>query len=265
MQRIAWLTDIHLNFLKKKGLLDFFAELKAQSLDAIWITGDIAESANLEEFLLEMNGYLKCPLYFVLGNHDFWHSSIEIMRANMMRFCRENHGLHWLGNGAAIPLRAGTSLIGFDGINDGRFGDFFCSNIRLRDYSLIHNFKGLDMEALYHNLNSFADSYATWLEEILPRLFMENDEVIILTHVPPFKESCLFKGIPANDNWLPHFTCKAVADVLLEIMRKNPEKKLIILSGHTHCDVHMDIAPNLKIKIGAAVYGKPQITEIMQF
>ncbi len=41
MTRIAWLTDIHLNFLRPAGLKAFFESLP--EADACAITGDIGE------------------------------------------------------------------------------------------------------------------------------------------------------------------------------------------------------------------------------
>ncbi len=42
MKRLAWLTDIHLNFLRQAGLRAFFASLP--EADAFAITGDIGEA-----------------------------------------------------------------------------------------------------------------------------------------------------------------------------------------------------------------------------
>lgn len=37
-------------------------------------------------------------------------------------------------------------------------------------------------------------------------------------HVPPFREASWHQGRISDDDWLPHFTCKAVGDVLREAM-----------------------------------------------
>ena len=43
--RLAWLTDIHLNFLRPEEAEDFFASVRADKPDEIMLTGDIGEAA----------------------------------------------------------------------------------------------------------------------------------------------------------------------------------------------------------------------------
>ena len=75
--RAAWTTDIHLNFLKEKRRKVFFREISAQNPDMVFITGDIAEAPTLSFHLQEMAECIQKPLYFVLGNHDYYYGSIE--------------------------------------------------------------------------------------------------------------------------------------------------------------------------------------------
>src|SRR4051794_39722357 len=83
MTRLAWLTDIHLNFLRRAEQRAFFASLP--DADAFAITGDIGEAhdvaAHLRAFA-ELG-----PLYFVLGNHDFYRGSIAGVRAEVRQLC----------------------------------------------------------------------------------------------------------------------------------------------------------------------------------
>lgn len=37
--------------------------------------------------------------------------------------------------------------------------------------------------------------------------------IIVLTHVPPFKEACLHKGKISDDDWLPYFSSKVMGDI----------------------------------------------------
>lgn len=85
----------------------------------------------------------------------------------------------------------------------------------------------------------------------LPQALSEFQHVIFATHVPPFREACWHRGKISDDDWLPHFTCKAVGDVLLEIMKENPDRKLIVLCGHTHGAGEAQQLPNLKVLTGA--------------
>ncbi|PCH54758.1 MAG: serine/threonine protein phosphatase, partial [Legionellales bacterium] len=52
--KLAWLTDIHLNFLEQDVRQEFYLEIIKTNCDAILITGDIAEAPSLCEILKEM-------------------------------------------------------------------------------------------------------------------------------------------------------------------------------------------------------------------
>lgn len=66
--RLAWLTDIHLNFLDDAERRRFLETVATQS-DAVAISGDIGESPNILGYLKEMEEILRKRIYFVLGNH----------------------------------------------------------------------------------------------------------------------------------------------------------------------------------------------------
>ncbi len=75
--RIAWLTDIHLNFLEPPGVDRFISKIKAKNVDVVIITGDIGESGDFGEHLDKMARDLAKPVMFTLGNHDFYGSSFR--------------------------------------------------------------------------------------------------------------------------------------------------------------------------------------------
>ncbi len=80
VRRLAWATDVHLNFLAANGLDAFCESLSRQEADAVVITGDIAEAPSLESLLSIVAAELKTPIFFVLGNHDYYRSSIPRVR-----------------------------------------------------------------------------------------------------------------------------------------------------------------------------------------
>jgi predicted MPP superfamily phosphohydrolase len=73
---LAWATDVHLNFLTDHDLMAFCASVAELRPDALVLTGDIAEAPNLGRLLGRVASALERPIYFVLGNHDFYHGSI---------------------------------------------------------------------------------------------------------------------------------------------------------------------------------------------
>jgi len=86
--RLAWLTDIHLNFLDDLEP-EQSLETIADKADAFAITGDIGESPDITGYLKLMESILRKPIYFVLGNHDFYRGSIAETRGEVARLAEE--------------------------------------------------------------------------------------------------------------------------------------------------------------------------------
>jgi hypothetical protein len=82
--------------------------------------------------------------------------------------------------------------------------------------------------------------------------------------VPPLRDACWHEGQISNDEWLPHFTCKAMGDVILEIMRATPQRKLTVYCGHTHSSGICQPLPNVTVHTGIAKYGMPTVQEIIE-
>src|SRR5262245_13897401 len=120
--RLAWATDIHLNFLSPAQARSFYCKVGETAPDAVLLSGDIAEAPSVERYLLEMAEHLQRPLYFVLGNHDFYGGSIQDVRARMAALSAEHRWLRWLNVAGVVPLTEETALVGHDGWADGRLG-----------------------------------------------------------------------------------------------------------------------------------------------
>ena len=95
MKRIAWLTDIHLNFVPSIERSQFYKWIRAENPGAVLIGGDIGEADSVTKFLAEMAAALRIPIYFVLGNHDFYHGSIAAVREAVEREAASSPWLRW--------------------------------------------------------------------------------------------------------------------------------------------------------------------------
>lgn len=264
--RLAWTTDIHLNFVDAETRRRFLNELD-QDADAVVITGDIGESHDVCRYLTEIEQALKRPIYFVLGNHDFYRSSIVRTRNAVSQLADESECLVYLTASDIVELTQRTALIGHDGWSDSRLGDFANSDVVLTDYALIAELQHLhgaflDKELLGEVLRSLGDESATNLSPKLQRATDRYDEVIVATHVPPFREATWHEGRHSDDNWLPHFSCKAVGNVLIEAAEQRPACQQLVLCGHTHGAGETDMLPNLRVLTGGAVYGKPTVQRV---
>lgn len=261
--RVVWLTDIHLDFLSESTRAAFFETIAAQRSDGVFLTGDISVAPSLLVHLREMAHAIQTPIYFVLGNHDFYHGSIAAVRAAVSNCGRSHALLRYLPEAGVIPLTKNTALVGHDGWGDSRYGDYVRSSVRLNDHVLIKELTGLTHSMLQERLRHLGNEAAAYLQETLPKALDQFRRVIVLTHVPPFKEACWYQGQVGNDEWLPFFTCKAVGDVLRDIMEKRPKQQLDVYCGHTHHPGTAHILPNLRVFAGEADYGAPQINKVI--
>jgi len=261
--RAVWLTDIHLDFLSPRARQDFFAVVSSKDPDAVFLTGDVSVAPYLVEHLSEISDAINKPIYFVLGNHDFYHGSIQDVRTTVRSFCRAHPLLSYLTDKNIVALTPSTALVGHDGWGDGRYGNYAKSAVRLSDHLLIKELTGLTSPKLQQQLMRLGNESADYLREMLPDALNRYQRVILLTHVPPFKESCWYQGQVGNDDWLPFFACRSVGDVLRKEMEKRPDRQLTVYCGHTHNRGTAQILPNLHVITGAAEYGAPQINEVL--
>ncbi len=265
MARFAWLTDIHLNFLRPEEVDSFFRRLDDVRADAILLTGDISHAPAVVDRFTDMTETVAAPMYFVLGNHDFEHGSIHGVRESVAALCRERPNLHYLTGAAPIELAPGLGLIGHDGWADARVGDYENSTVMLNDYRLIAELAAMSKRQRRAVLESLGDEAAAEIRRVLPVVLDRFPRVFLLTHLPPMREACWHEGQISDDEWSPHFTCRAIGDVLLETMPRFPDRHLTVYCGHTHSPGHIRPLPNLEVFTGEAKYGQPKMQKIIEW
>ena len=263
--RTIWLTDIHLEFLNDSAYSGFLQVLGEKNGDALLISGDIAQAPTVTEYLAKMAQSLAIPVYFVLGNHDFYHGSISTVRGAVKSLLKESVYLHWVSDCGPVSLNSTTCLVGHDGWGDARLGDYDNSAVSLNDFFLIRELTGLSQEDRLRKLHELGDEAAEHLRRVLPEALKSAEHVVVLTHVPPFREAAWYDGRSCDSDWLPFFSCKAVGDILYEAMQRHPHKQMTVLCGHTHGGGRSQIMPNLVTLTGPARYGHPVIQEIFEW
>jgi Icc-related predicted phosphoesterase len=207
---------------------------------------------------------LSVPIYFVLGNHDYYGGGkISETRQMIETIANKSNNLCYLPTAGVVELTDSACLIGHGSWADGRLGSSHKSDVFLSDYLKIEDFIGKGKVERFALLNQLGDRAAICLENNLQRAIERYVNIYLLTHVPPFAEACWHNGKSSDDDYLPHFACKAVGDILIKIMSSHPEKHLTVLCGHTHSKGIAQILPNLLVKTGKAQYGQPEIQEII--
>lgn len=262
---LCWLTDIHLNFLSKRKRSLFYKMIGNTNCDALVITGDIADAPSLSTILREMAQILQKPIYFVLGNHDYYHSGISEVKKEVRELCANYSLLHWLSEEQRVMLDQDTILLGQDSWADGRYGDYQNSRVVLNDSRAIHDlFKAaiLGRNQLLQKMQELADLDAKTMNANLISSIGKGVKIIILTHVSPFDASCWHEGKMNTPDWMPFFTSKAMGDTILSIAKNNPTTDFLVLCGHTHSSSFYQPLLNLLVKAGKAEYYKPEVQEL---
>jgi Icc protein len=261
--KLLWLSDIHLEFLTLGELALYCRMIAGRVPDAILITGDISKASRLQPDLGHLAISLSAPIFFVLGNHDFYGAGFALVEAQVREICSEHKNLVHLGAGEIIRLTTNTSLIGHRGWSDGRAGLADRSTVRLNDVNLISDFSGLSAEHLFQKLGQLGDESAAYIQSLLPEAAEKADNLIVATHVPPFPSCALYENKPSDPNFSPHFVNTALGHVLLVFAAANPSKNILVLCGHTHHRALFAPLPNLTVKVAHAEYRRPNIAEII--
>lgn len=254
--RIAWLTDIHLEWLNQKSRKAFFDGIAEEHPDAVLVGGDICNHEYLESWLVKLQKMVQAPIYFCLGNHDFYHSSISEVRELARRITQAHDQIFWLPSAGVVSLSGDVGLVGHDCWGDGRVGSFLKSPLFLNDFRYIKELTGLSKHDQLEQVRRLGSEAADYLASQVEMAAKRYREVIVLTHVPPFPEACLYMGKPSEEG-LPFFCCKSAGDALEAVTANHPDTRFLILSGHTHDEADVQIADNLRCIVAKAVYGQP--------
>ncbi|MFY0533230.1 metallophosphoesterase family protein [Nannocystis pusilla] len=276
--RLAWATDIHLDFLDDGQVRRFAAELAAPRADALVLSGDLSHAETLEHHLRLLAQGVPGPIYFVLGNHDYYGSSVAAVRAAVLDLGARRPRLSWLPAAGVVRLTDRTGLIGCDGWADARIGKPDSTPVVLNDFFHIEElaatidpvaradprrFRGTSRSHLHAELRARGDAEAAALRPLLRDALREFAEVVVVTHVPPFAEACWHEGRHSDDDWQPYFTCAAVGDALREAAEAWPDRRLTVLCGHTHGVGEAQILANLTVLTGGAEYRRPVLQRVL--
>lgn len=265
MAKIVWATDTHLNFLDNQAQIGFWERLGKKDADCAIITGDIAEAADLSVQIRYMETLVPFPVYFVLGNHDYYGSRINTVRAQLL--AREETNAHWLGRTAApIKLEEGLYLCGHDGWYDGLNGDYYGSRVGLADFDYIGEFKPHppNSGSLLACLCRQAEVAAAHVKDMLDKLPGDCRQVLVATHVAPFEQAAVYRGRVSDANWQPFFSSKTMGSMLKDHAKAHPDRHYHVLCGHSHGRVAWTILPNLTGITREAQYGGPTCSRIIE-
>ena len=252
--KLVWMTDIHLEFITAPYFVHIMKQVRETQAEGLIITGDISNAYQLITDLKNLSDSVDFPIYFVLGNHDYYSGSFSRVTNRVRRLTRSVKNLKWLTVEDAIELTPTTCIIGHDGWYDGGYGNYSDSGVVLRDFSHINDLVGKDKYARLRKFEEKAIAAVRYLERQIPTVAKTYKNVIFATHVPPFKEASVYQGKPSDEYYLPYFSSKLVGDCLLKLMGEYPECNMTVLCGHTHGETELPVTENLLVRVGKAEY-----------
>jgi Icc protein len=274
-KNLGWTTDIHLDIARLKdefGIRTFGQKLSVQNIDGLLVTGDIAEADTLIPLLEEFHDFFQKPIYFVLGNHDHYGSSVSGVKDLMEHVTSQpkwRKELVYLGLSDYVELTPNVALVGENGWYDARHGDINNTVVGLRDFTEVYDLRAILARAFHPlpallgpTLARLGHDSAKRAKVKIEKAFEQYDHVMFGTHIPPFSNSARYHGMDSQD-WLPFTASKWMGDTLLEIMTARPNKTLHVFCGHVHCANNYDPLPNLRVRTGGAIYGSPAMNAII--
>lgn len=261
---IVWATDIHMPFAQARQLDKFFEKVNVCGADIFLITGDISDGTHVKTWLSRLEEEINIPIYFVLGNHDFYYRSIHEVTDIVSRLCKKSDKLIWLSEEGVIELDENTALIGHDGWCDGNLGNIY-GGVVLNDFHLIQELKPFsrDVRLLAKRCEELAIRTCKHLEINLTKAVEKYKKTIFITHVPPYEKATWHMGKTSEPAFLPWFSSKITGETISGIMAKYPDRELLVLCGHTHGGGEHQPLPNVKVITGKADYYFPDIQELI--
>jgi hypothetical protein len=256
---LAWVTDIHLNFLDASGIAAFCERIAATGAEGVIVSGDISEAHELAHHLELLAAHLARPVYFVIGNHDAYRGSIAGAKATAARVAASSQWLRYLPASGVIPIDATTGLVGVDGWADARLGDWAGSRVVLNDYRMIDELRGHTQAPLATVLQAISDAETALARTLVAEALDRFQRVVFVTHVPPFEGATWHDGKISDASWLPHFSSRSMGEMLLEEADARPDRELLVLCGHTHGAGVYRPRSSVEVRTGGAEYGAPEV------
>lgn len=254
MLKIIWYSDTHLNRLLPWNRFLFVKRVKSQKADGLFLTGDISHGLSINSDLQYLAEKLDIPIYFVLGNHDYYLRSMDKVHDQLLNLTSKYSNLHWLTNSQVLSLNKKTAVIGAEGWYDASLGDpeylkYTLDWLLIKDFRKLSNFKERLAKFKELALNS-ADLISKKLEESF-----ENHKITyILTHYPAWEQATRDVGTYMEKFWLPYNVNLTMGRAIEKVVKKHKKKRVIVLSGHLHCQSTIMVNKRIQCVVNDASY-----------
>lgn len=272
MHNIAWCTDLHFDSTSVSRIDSFIREVESTNAASVLITGDISNAKRITVDLEYLETKLQRPIYFVLGNHDFYGSYIESTRNEVTALCRRSTYLKYLTSVSLIIIGS-TAIIGHDGWYDARAGSYKETTFLMNDWVQIGDFATknvvdhLRMVANYRRVAEIAmplaDASCVHLTaSIKDAVRAKCTNIIIATHVPPFISSHIHRGVVGDVNAHPWYVNHALGMTLRAAKATYRNVNFWVFAGHTHSE-YVGVIDGVNVRVGSAEYTMPRVADMI--
>lgn len=261
--KFLWFTDTHLDKVSFWKKLSFLKTLDRERPTGIILTGDISNGRQTISDLEMIANTVSCPIYFVLGNHDYYWSSIEKTHDKIRNMCAKHSNLIWMSEAGVVHINEEVAFIGTEGWYNAEEGKPEYLQFTF-DWFMIDNFRKLiNMEARIDAWRKIADDSATQITSLLEEAIKKDyKSIYILTHVPCWREATRDVGTFMEKLWLPYNTNLSLGRAIEKVMEKHKKKNVTVICGHTHTPEFIRVSRNISCQVGAAKLGKINSQEI---
>lgn len=265
--RFAWASDIHFDKCGNIARQKWADSIVMSGVSVLIVTGDISHNRRILDDLEWIAGAVKpARVRFVLGNHDVWgpgnqvDRDFEDVRDEVRGLCssRDNgdlvyvHDVEPVDRESQISGHPGFVMLGVDGWWDYRAsipynkrisGDAYRGSIAQINAAKNARRADLDTWKLRDRIDAAVTRGAT--------------DLVILTHVPPYPEVCLYQGAPTAEHSIGMFSNVGLGTMLSDKAAEYSAVRFTVLCGHTHDDAFVQAAPNLQVHVQGAIHGAP--------
>ncbi|MGI0058203.1 MAG: metallophosphoesterase, partial [Nitrosotalea sp.] len=232
--KYLWFTDTHLDKVMPWTLVRFIAHIVKENPKGIFLTGDISNGFLTCQHLRLLAKFIKCPIYFILGNHDYHFSSLEKTHQRIRELCKRHHNLIWMTEAGVVHLNEEVAMIGTEGWYDAEKGNPDYLKFTF-DWFLTEDFRKLPtMEDRIEAWRKLADQSAIDIVDKLEKAIEQGYKTIyVLTHFPPWKEATRDEGTAMEQFWLPYNSNIRMGKALKKAMEDHKKRYMTVLAGHT--------------------------------
>jgi len=208
--KIKLISDIHCEFHRDKGK-HFANEFPVKGVDVLVVAGDLSTIDGLYGILTTLCERVP-HLVYVTGNHEYYHTTREVVNRSLQKIVKKYSNFHWLNNNVAT-IDGRRFIGGTMWFPENK--ETWANEHRLTDYRVI---KGFRKWVFKEN-----EKTQKFLKEN-----MQYDDIVVTHHLP--SPSSIAEEYEGSE-----FNCYFVTDMDELILDKSPA---LWIHGHTHisCD-----------------------------